>query len=81
MVTKTQYTVLFAVVGAALSWWSRRDAAEPNAAIGRGEVAFSNTPLPSAPNEHSGAGNPIKSTDTLMTTPAERQGDAKRITM
>ena len=80
--TRTQYTVLFAVAGAALAWWSRRDAATPSAAAtGRGEVIFSNTPLSSEPDEHSGAGNQMKGTDMLMTTPAERQGDARRITM
>jgi hypothetical protein len=73
--TRTRYTVLFAVIGAALlTWWSKRDAREPNATVGRGEVIFGNTPLPSEPDEHSGPGNHMKGTDTLVTTPADQQG-------
>ena len=74
--------MLFAVIGAALlTWWSRRDAPEPNATMGRDEATFGNTPLPPEPDAHSGAGNHLKGTDTLVTTLADQQGNAKRITM
>jgi hypothetical protein len=44
--TRTQYTMLFAVVGAAIAFWTRRNSfAQPattHADTGRGELIFTN---------------------------------------
>jgi hypothetical protein len=43
--TRSQYAVLFAVVGAAVALWSQRRAAASRGDAETGEIIFRNTPL------------------------------------